>query len=46
MTLHAQRFDEIRKHIKAESTHDMEALLAGMTADCFNDIASLPLASA
>jgi steroid delta-isomerase-like uncharacterized protein len=42
MTLRAQRFDEIRKHIKAESTHDMDALLAGMTADCFNDVASSP----
>jgi steroid delta-isomerase-like uncharacterized protein len=39
MSLRAQRLAEIREHIKAESTHDMAALLAGMTSDCFNDVA-------
>jgi steroid delta-isomerase-like uncharacterized protein len=27
---------------KAESSHDMKALLAGMTSDCFNDVAAVP----
>jgi steroid delta-isomerase-like uncharacterized protein len=42
MSLRAQRLAEIREHIKAESTHNMEALLEGMTGDCFNDVASVP----
>jgi steroid delta-isomerase-like uncharacterized protein len=42
MSLRSQRLAEIREHIKAESTHDMKALLAGMTSDCFNDVASVP----
>jgi steroid delta-isomerase-like uncharacterized protein len=42
MSLRAQRLAEIREHIKAESTHDMKALLDGMTSDCFNDVASVP----
>jgi steroid delta-isomerase-like uncharacterized protein len=41
MSLRAQRLAEIREHIKAESTHDMQALLAGMTSDCFNDVAAI-----
>ena len=32
----------LRKHIRAESEHDMEALLAGMTPDCFNDVVGVP----
>jgi steroid delta-isomerase-like uncharacterized protein len=42
MSLREQRFAEIREHVKAESTQDIEALLKGMTSDCFNDVASLP----
>jgi len=42
MTLRSQRLAEIREHIKAESSHDMQALLAGMTSDCFNDVAAVP----
>jgi steroid delta-isomerase-like uncharacterized protein len=42
MSLREQRFTEIREHVKAESTHDIEALLKGMTNDCFNDVASVP----
>src|SRR5262249_25159309 len=42
MTLRNQRLAEIREHIKAESSHDMKALLAGMTSDCFNDVAAVP----
>ena len=41
MSLRAQRLAEIREHIKAESTHDMKALLDGMTRDCFNDVAAI-----
>src|SRR6516162_4615155 len=41
MTLRNQRLAEIREHIKAESSHDMPALLAGMTSDCFNDVAAV-----
>ncbi len=32
----------LREHLKAESDHDMAALLDGFTEDCFNDIACLP----
>lgn len=42
MTLRTQQFAEIRKHIRAESTQDMQALLDGMTSDCFNDVAPIP----
>jgi steroid delta-isomerase-like uncharacterized protein len=41
MSLRSQRFAEIREHIKAESSHDMKALIDGMTRDCFNDVASV-----
>jgi len=42
MSLRSQRLAEIREHIVAESTHDMKALIDGMTRDCFNDVASVP----
>lgn len=42
MSLHEQRFAEIRDHVVAESTQNIEALLKGMTKDCFNDVASVP----
>lgn len=32
----------LREHIKAESDHDMEAVLDGFTRDGFNDIACVP----
>jgi steroid delta-isomerase-like uncharacterized protein len=32
----------LREHIVAESTHDMDAVLDGMTSTCFNDIACIP----
>jgi steroid delta-isomerase-like uncharacterized protein len=42
MSLRSERLAEIREHIKAESSHDMHALIAGMTSDCFNDVAAVP----
>jgi len=42
MSMLKRRLAEIREHIKAESTHDMDALIKGMTRDCFNDIANVP----
>lgn len=42
MSLREQRFAEIREHVVAESTQNIEALLKGMTKDCFNDVASVP----
>ena len=42
MSLKARRLAILREHIKAESTHDMEGVLDGFTARCFNDIASVP----
>ena len=30
------------EHIRAESEHDMDALIAGMTFDCFNDVVGVP----
>ncbi|HEX9702262.1 MAG TPA: ester cyclase, partial [Rhodospirillales bacterium] len=42
MATHAQRMAVLMEHILAESLHDMEGVLDGFTADCFNDIACLP----
>jgi len=28
----------LREHIRAESVHDMDGLIDGMTSDCFNDV--------
>jgi len=39
MRIPKRRLAVLREHIKAESSHDMKALLDGMTTDCFNDIA-------
>jgi len=38
MKISAKRMAVLREHIRSESKHDMEALLAGMTSDCFNDV--------
>src|ERR1700726_5311673 len=42
MKISAKRMAALREHIRAESEHDMDALLAGMTSDCFNDVAGIP----
>jgi hypothetical protein len=42
MKISAKRMAVLREHIRAESEHDMDALLAGMTSDCFNDVAGVP----
>jgi steroid delta-isomerase-like uncharacterized protein len=42
MRIPKKRLAVLREHIEAESTHNMEALLDGMTADCFNDVCCVP----
>ena len=42
MKVSAKRMAVLREHVRAESEHDMEALLSGMTPDCFNDVAGVP----
>jgi steroid delta-isomerase-like uncharacterized protein len=42
MKISAKRMAVLREHVRAESEHDMETLLAGMTSDCFNDVAGVP----
>jgi steroid delta-isomerase-like uncharacterized protein len=42
MTKRAKMLQTLREHIVAESTHDMDAVLDGMTSTCFNDIACIP----
>jgi hypothetical protein len=42
MKISEKRITVLREHIRAESEHDMEALLAGMTPDCFNDVVGVP----
>jgi hypothetical protein len=42
MKISAKRMAVLREHIRAESEHDMDALLAGMTSDCFNDVVGAP----
>jgi steroid delta-isomerase-like uncharacterized protein len=37
-----RRLKTIRDHIRQESTHDMEGLLAGMTKDCLTDVVCVP----
>jgi hypothetical protein len=34
----AKRMAILREPIRAESVHDMDALIGGMTSDCFNDV--------
>jgi len=38
MRIPKRRLAVLREHINAESSHDMKALLEGMTSDCFNDV--------
>ena len=38
MQISAKRMAILREHIRAESVHDMDALIGGMTSDCFNDV--------
>ena len=42
MKIPAKRMAVLREHIRAESEHDMDALIAGMTFDCFNDVVGVP----
>ena len=42
MKISEKRMAVLREHIGAESEHDMKALLAGMTPDCFNDVVGVP----
>ena len=42
MTISARRIASLREHIRAESTHDIDALIGGMTPDCFNDVVGAP----
>jgi hypothetical protein len=42
MKISAKLMAVLREHVRAESEHDMAALLAGMTSDCFNDVAGVP----
>jgi steroid delta-isomerase-like uncharacterized protein len=42
MKISAKRMAVLREHIRAESEHDMPALLEGMTSDCFNDVVGVP----
>jgi len=42
MKISAKRMAVLNDHIRAESAHDMDALLAGMTTDCFNDVVGVP----
>jgi hypothetical protein len=38
MPISAERVAILREHVHAESVHDIDALIGGMTPDCFNDI--------
>jgi hypothetical protein len=38
MQISTKRMAILREHIHAESVHDMDALIGGMTSDCFNDV--------
>jgi hypothetical protein len=42
MRVSAKRMAVLREHVRPESEHDMEALLSGMTPDCFNDVVGVP----
>ena len=42
MLVSTKRMAVLRDHIRAESEHDMDALLGGMTLDCFNDVVGVP----
>ena len=38
MPISAKRMAILREHVRAESEHDIDALIGGMTSDCFNDV--------
>ena len=42
MKASAKRMAVLREHVRAESEHNMAALLEGMTSDCFNDVVGVP----
>ena len=42
MRIPKKRLAVLREHIDAESSHNMKALLDGMTSDCFNDVVCVP----
>ena len=42
MLVSAKRMAVLREHIRAESEHDIDALIGGMTSDCFNDVTGAP----
>ena len=42
MPISAKRLAVLREHIRAESVHNIDALLGGMTPDCFNDVVGPP----
>ena len=42
MKISPKRMEVLREHIRAESEHDMNTLLAGMTSDAFNDVVGVP----
>ena len=42
MLVSAKRMAILREHVRAESEHDIDALLGGMTSDCFNDVVGVP----
>src|SRR5580704_11096648 len=42
MPISAKRMAILREHVRAESVHDMDALIGGMTQDCFNDVVGVP----
>ena len=41
-TVSPERMAVLDDHLKAESTHDLDHLMAGFTDDCFNDVACFP----
>jgi steroid delta-isomerase-like uncharacterized protein len=42
MQISEKRMAVLCEHVRAESEKDMDALLGGMTSDCFNDVAGVP----
>jgi len=38
LPISAKRMAILREHVRAESEHDIDALIGGMTPDCFNDV--------
>ena len=42
MPISGERMAILREHVRAESEHDIDALVGGMTSDCFNDVVGVP----